>query len=428
MKINDIVIDIRNVSKKYKIYTSPKDRLKEAFGLEVKYKEYKALDSVSLQINKGEFWGILGKNGSGKSTLLKIIAGQLSATSGEIITLGNVALLQLGLGFDPELTGIENIKYSRMAQNLISDHEEIVDFVKEFSELGDFINYPVKTYSSGMYSRLAFATAIAGNPDILIADEVLSVGDISFTQKCLAKMREFKNAGKTVVLVTHDINSVKTFCEKAAWVDSGILLSYGDAKSVSEDFRSYMLHGKVPGDNATKEDILSKKIQFNIEEFWTIPNKNRHTVKSNKIEIIKYRFFNTENQLALSELYAGQIIEFQIVFKVKELLEIHSFGLTIHNRHGMIAIHINSEFFDQEVEKFKAETLNIAKFKFEIPYMAADDYSITLGCSEGSDGNLLEKYDYDSTIYISHKKSLVTNNQGGYILIPQGDFEYIKNV
>ena len=426
MNLDNIAIDIKNVSKKYKIFSSPKDRLKEAFGLKVNYKEYQALDSVSFQIKKGEFWGVLGKNGSGKSTLLKIIAGQLSATSGEIKCDGNVALLQLGLGFDPELTGKENIKYSRMAQNLISDHDEITDFVTEFSELGDFINYPVKTYSSGMYSRLAFSTAIAGNPDILIADEVLSVGDISFTQKCLAKMREFKNNGKTIVLVTHDINSVKSFCDKAAWINSGKLINSGDAKTISEDFRSYMLHGTLP------EEKVEKKLTIdnlnNNKELWTIPNENRHTVKSAKLEITKYRFFDVEKNIALSELRCGQLVEFQIEFKVNQFTNLHSFGVTIHNRQGMIAIHINSEFFNQQNQNFESSSINIAKFKFEIPYLAADDYSITLGCSEGSDGSLLEKYDYDSIIYINHNKNKITENQGGYVLIPTGDFEYVKNV
>ncbi|NDY83477.1 ABC transporter ATP-binding protein [Orrella sp. NBD-18] len=428
MKIDNLAIDIRDVSKKYKIYSSPKDRLKEAFGLNVKFKEFQALNSVSFEIHKGEFWGILGKNGSGKSTLLKIIAGQLSATSGEINCVGNVALLQLGLGFDPELTGKENIKYSRMAQNLVSDHEQITDFVTDFSELGDFIDYPVKTYSSGMYSRLAFATAIAGNPDILIADEVLSVGDISFTQKCLAKMREFKNAGKTIVLVTHDINAVKTFCDKAAWINSGHLISSGDAKTVSEDFRSYMMHGTMPSTRIQKKGSQIQNNRDINEELWTIPNENRHTVKSTKIEITKYRFYDVENESSLSELCAGKWVEFQIEFRTKEFIEMHSFGVTIHNRQGMIAIHINSEFFNQTKEKFESQSLNIAKFKFEIPFLASDDYSITLGCSEGNDGHLLEKYDYDSTIYINHKKNHITENQGGYVLIPQGDFEYVKNV
>jgi len=197
MKSKELSIRVDGVTKDYRIYSTAVDRFRDALGLRANFKEFSALSDVSLKVNAGEFWGILGKNGSGKSTLLKIIAGQLQATKGSVICHGRIALLQLGIGFDPELTGLQNIKQSRLLQYLTDDYEQIVDFVTDFSELGDFINYPVKTYSSGMYSRLAFATAIAGHPDVLIADEVLAVGDMNFSQKCLAKMREFKDQGKT---------------------------------------------------------------------------------------------------------------------------------------------------------------------------------------------------------------------------------------
>ena len=432
-------IKIANVTKHYRIYPTPWDRLRDAFGWSSKYKDFNAISNVSLDIKQGEFWGIVGKNGSGKSTLLKAVAGQLQATSGSINIHGRVTLLQLGLGFDPELTGLENIKHSRLLQNLTSDFEEVVEFVKDFSELGDFINYPVKTYSSGMHSRLGFATAIAGDPDILIADEVLAVGDMNFAQKCLAKMREFKERGKTVVLVTHDVNSVKSFCDHAVWLNEGKVISSGPAKLVADDFRNYMLYGVISdlsshGSNSGSElaDVkdemsidISQTAKKTIE--WLKPNDNRQTVSSGKVDIKGYRFFSQKSQETLTALIPGGEIGLQISFCVKQTCELHSFGFTLHDRNGMIALHLNSEFFGGLIFEPVIEQTHLATFEFDAPMLADGEYSISLGCSEGCDGVMIEKYDYDSTIEIRNKESLITDRQGGYVVVPAGSFGYQVN-
>jgi len=247
MATPSIILD--RVSKRYRVYSSPKDRLREVFGLKPnpeRVMEVNALRSISLTINKGEFCGVIGRNGAGKSTLLKIIAGQTSASEGTLQVFGRKSLLQLGLGFDTELTGRENV-YNSLRFLFMSSavSEEKVDEIIEFSELGDFINFPIKTYSSGMYSRLAFATGIAIDPDILIADEVLAVGDINFSQKCLARMRVFKDRGKTVILVTHDLGAVRAFCDRAILIERGELARDGEAVDVCEDYRNLMLYGAL---------------------------------------------------------------------------------------------------------------------------------------------------------------------------------------
>jgi len=430
-------ICITNLTKRYRIYPTPGDRLRDAFGWRSQYKEFDALHDVSFSIRPGEFWGIVGRNGSGKSTLLKMVGGQLRPTSGDITCHGRITLLQLGLGFDPELTGLENIKHSRLAQNLSSDFEEIEEFVKDFSELGDFINYPVKTYSSGMHSRLAFATAIAGDPDILIADEVLAVGDMNFAQKCLAKMREFKERGKTVVLVTHDVNSVKSFCDHAVWLNEGRMVALGPAKLVADDFRNFMLYGvmsKLSANPQGHTDAFEQTRDTSdaapaaaprIE--WLRPNPTRRTVSNGKIEIQGYRFVDYQTREILTAWRSGLTLEFQILFQALQPCKLHSFGFTLHDRNGMIALHLNSEFFGARMFSPEPKSEYTALFRFDAPALAGGEYSISFGCSEGTEGTLIEKYDYDNAIQVSWEKSEATDRQGGYVVVPVGAFEYRKN-
>lgn len=439
-------IRIAGVTKTYRIYPTPWQRLRDALGWSAQYKEFDALQNVSFDIARGEFWGIVGKNGSGKSTLLKMVAGQLQATKGSITSTGQVTLLQLGLGFDPELTGLENIRHSRMLQNLSSDFEDIEAFVRDFSELGDFINYPVKTYSSGMHSRLGFATAIAGDPDILIADEVLAVGDMNFAQKCLAKMREFKEKGKTVVLVTHDVNAVKSFCDQAVWLNEGKLITLGPAKLVADDFRNFMLYGVIsslsteaegatadagaPGQPAQSQAHESPRMAQSEAQTaaampqWLQPNEARRTVSNGKIRIERYRFRDDQTGETLTVLEPGRTLDFQIEFTAVQACEVHSFAFTLHDRNGMIALHLNSRFFGGGMLSAQAGSRHVASFRFDVPLLASGDYSIAYGCSEGEQGVLMEKYDYDTAISIAHPKSAVTDQQGGYVLVPAGAFDY----
>lgn len=420
-------IQVESVSKQFRIYPTAVERFKDALGWRANFKQFLALSDVSFNVMAGEFWGILGKNGSGKSTLLKIISGQLRPSSGSVVCRGHVALLQLGLGFDPELTGLDNIRHSRLLQNLTSDYEQIVDFVREFSELGDFINYPVKTYSSGMYSRLAFATAIAGNPDVLIADEVLAVGDLNFSQKCLAKMREFKELGKTVILVTHDITAVKTFCDHAVWLNEGRVAASGSVKLVADDFRNFMLYGTASSLNGQElSDVVNRvgtaSSTVMSENDWTEPKSERRTISGDDIELIRYRFVGAKTGLSITTLQPQQSVALQMNLRCLEDTEIHSFGVTLHDRNGLIALHLNSEFFGGEPVSGSAGQTMTAQFLFDVPPLANGDYSVSLGCSDRS-GKLMEKYDYDSAIEVCHFKSAATDRQGGYVVIPSARFE-----
>ncbi|RTK99801.1 MAG: ABC transporter ATP-binding protein [Proteobacteria bacterium] len=232
----DIAIKVENLSKVYKLYNAPIDRMKEALHpfKKLYHKEFYALNGVSFEVKKGEIVGIIGQNGCGKSTLLKIITGVLNPSSGKVVVNGRIsALLELGAGFNPEYTGMENIYFQG---NLMGfEREEMgakVQEILDFADIGDFIHQPVKNYSSGMFARLAFAVAINVEPEILIVDEALSVGDMVFQAKCMAKMTALMESGITVLFVSHDTHSVKTLCQKAVFLNNGKVVDWGDSARV----------------------------------------------------------------------------------------------------------------------------------------------------------------------------------------------------
>ena len=235
---NKNAIEVKHLTKSYKLYKNNKRRIIEGLFPHAKpqYNEFKALDDVSFEITKGEIVGIIGKNGSGKSTLLKIITGVLQQTAGEIRINGKIsALLELGAGFNPEYTGIENI-YLNGTLNRISREEMStrINDIADFADIGDFIYQPVKNYSSGMFVRLAFAVAVYSDPDILIVDEALAVGDAAFQAKCMARMHQIMKSGATVLFVTHDMNTVKRLCKRCIYLEKGKKIMEGPAEELAD--------------------------------------------------------------------------------------------------------------------------------------------------------------------------------------------------
>ena len=223
--MSNTAIKVDHVTKIYKLYDKPMDRLKESLGFskERKYKEHYALSDVSFDVHRGETVGIIGTNGSGKSTILKIITGVLNPTGGNVEIDGRIsALLELGAGFNQEYTGLQNVYLNGTMMGFTKEEidaklQEILDF----ADIGDFINQPVKTYSSGMFVRLAFAVAINIEPEILIVDEALSVGDVFFQSKCYHKFEEFKEMGKTILFVSHDLGSIGKYCDRVVLLNKG---------------------------------------------------------------------------------------------------------------------------------------------------------------------------------------------------------------
>jgi lipopolysaccharide transport system ATP-binding protein len=268
MSSNEIAISVANLSKCYQIYETPRDRLKQFVAPRLQrmagqtakhyFREFWALKDVSLQVKKGETIGIIGRNGSGKSTLLQMICGTLTPTAGSIKTNGRVAaLLELGSGFNPEFTGRDNIYMNASVLGLSNeDIDTRFSDIVAFADIGDFIEQPVKTYSSGMMVRLAFAVIANVDADILVIDEALAVGDAFFTQKCMRFLRDFMTRG-TVLFVSHDTASIRSLCNRAIWLDKGQIVEMGQPKDVTERYLEASLR-------LTKVCMLSKRqVRFN---------------------------------------------------------------------------------------------------------------------------------------------------------------------
>ncbi len=253
-------IDVKEVVKIYKLYDKPKDRIREAFGFGKKqtHKLHYALNGVSLKIRRGETVGIIGTNGSGKSTILKIITGVLNPTSGEAVVQGRIsALLELGAGFNMEYNGIENVYLNG---TMMGFSEKEIDRklpeILEFADIGDYVYQPVKTYSSGMFVRLAFAVAINIEPEILIVDEALSVGDVFFQAKCYHKFEEFKKLGKTIVFVSHDLSSISKYCDRVFLLNKGNLLGEGSPKEMIDAYKRVLVGQYEVPDHKEGQNLL----------------------------------------------------------------------------------------------------------------------------------------------------------------------------
>jgi len=247
--MKDYVINVEHVDKVYKLYDSNKARVADTLGLTRKknYKEHYALKDMSFTVERGECVGLIGTNGSGKSTILKIITGVLSQTAGEVTVNGRIsALLELGAGFNMEYTGIENIYLNGTMLGYSKEEiDEKLDDILSFADIGDFVFQPVKTYSSGMFVRLAFAVAINIDPEILIVDEALSVGDVFFQAKCYKKFEEFKEAGKTILFVSHDLGAISKYCDKAILINKGNKVAEGTPKDMIDIYKKILV-GQEP--------------------------------------------------------------------------------------------------------------------------------------------------------------------------------------
>lgn len=256
---SDISIQVENLSKCYHIYDKPRDRLMQMLtrGRKKYFREFWALRDVSFSVGRGETIGVIGRNGSGKSTLLQMICGTVSPSSGTVATSGRVAaLLELGAGFNPEFSGRENVLMNAAILGFPADEmESRMSDVLAFSELGDFLDQPVKTYSSGMFSRLAFSIAIHVDPEILIVDEALSVGDARFVAKCMRRIKDIQDQGTTILFVSHDVGSVRNLCNRAIWLDKGRLVEEGDVFPITGRYMEFMFK-----DDKTDDDVLREEI------------------------------------------------------------------------------------------------------------------------------------------------------------------------
>jgi len=411
--MNDNVITITDLSKEYKMYARKKDRLLETIlPWYKKHNVFKAMNNVNLELKKGEVLGILGKNGAGKSTLLKMVTGVVTPTNGSIEVKGKISsLLELGTAFNMELTGIENIYQNGQVMGLTNEEikskeQEIIDF----ADIGDHLYQPVKTYSSGMFARLAFACAINVEPDILIVDEVLSVGDMAFQLKCFKKFEQFKNAGKTIIFVTHNIADVLRNCTRAVIISDGRKIFDGDVKDGVEKYKKIIVG---LGEEESKEQVLTdneelsknknykKQDSLDIKTSW----KKHFTQNPNIIEygngdaqVIDYGIFDEDDNPA-------SIIENDkvIIFKSKILFnkDVNSpiFTMTVKDFKGLEMCGTNTLVEKIHTGKFKKGDTVIAEFKQIIPIFPGK-YTLSFSCTQFNASGELQVLDrkYDALL------------------------------
>lgn len=390
----DIAIKVENLSKVYRLYNAPIDRMKEALHPFKKnyHKEFYALNDVSFEIKKGQTVGIIGKNGSGKSTLLKIITGVLNPTSGNVMVNGRIsALLELGAGFNPEYTGMENIYFQG---NLMGfNREEMsskVQEILEFADIGDFIHQPVKNYSSGMFARLAFAVAINVEPEILIVDEALSVGDMAFQAKCFNKFKEFRDKGITILFVTHSTDLIIKYCQSAILINEGIKIKDGDCKETVETFRKLMVNlarknVEAQEEKQSEKNINSKKKLRNLKE--QLPLTNKPIVYgSMEAEIIDFGIINDKG-IVSNQLYHDEDYVIQLTVKFNTDIVDPIFAYTLKSVDGLELTGTNSLNLNQVFGKIKSGETVTARFNQNM-ILNSGQYLLSLGCTKYQDGNL----------------------------------------
>lgn len=340
--MQDFVIKVSNISKIYKLYDTPTLRVKEALSLRKKkyHKNFAAIKDISFEVKRGEMLGIIGKNGAGKSTLLKIITGVLTPSSGIVEVNGKIsALLELGAGFNPNYTGIENIYLNgTMIGYTREEIDKKIDKIIEFADIGDFINQPVKTYSSGMFARLAFAVAINVDPDILIVDEALSVGDVFFQAKCYKRLDELKNNGKTILFVTHDMGSILKYCDRSIIINDGVIASEGSPKEMIDIYKKIIVgqfkENKSDDAENNKESFGHDEKSSSIWKDYMLINPNHEEYGDGRAKIVDFGIFDEGNKIT-NTIYKMEHFTIKMRVQFFKRIENPIFAFSIKNTKGI---------------------------------------------------------------------------------------------
>ncbi|NOU09704.1 MAG: ABC transporter ATP-binding protein [Nitrospira sp.] len=390
-------IKLQSVSKCYRIYKNPQDRFKQAFLNHWRrmigavenhaeagyYREHWALRDVSFELQPGEAVGILGRNGAGKSTLLQIIAGTLAPTSGTVETTGRItALLELGSGFNPEFTGCENVFMNAGILGLSrKDTERRFDEIAAFADIGDFIDQPIKTYSSGMMMRLAFAVQTVLDPDVLIVDEALSVGDAKFQEKCFRKLRTLREGGTSILFVSHDINSVTSFCDRALLFDAGQLIDSGKPTDVSKAYIE-SLYSESPKKSPprARENLPIEAEPERASPVQTITRdaaeekvaQDEYRFGNRKVEILEVAIFDNKGKQTELLASGNRYTIIQTVVAHFPVIDLAS-GFIIRNKRGVDLFGITNKTAGVEIPRIEAG--QIFEISIEIDaWLAAGDY------------------------------------------------------
>ena len=432
--MSEVAISVNNVSKMYKLYDNPMDRLKESLGLsrKKKYKEHYALNDVSFQVHKGETVGIIGTNGSGKSTILKIITGVLNPTQGQVVVDGRIsALLELGAGFNGEYSGIENVYLNG---TMIGFSREEIDAklqdILDFADIGDFVNQPVKTYSSGMFVRLAFAVAINIEPEILIVDEALSVGDVFFQAKCYRKFEEFKEMGKTILFVSHDLSSIGKYCDRVVLLNKGKKLAEGDAKEMVNLYRRVLVNQYEEPEEAAKEetqdavvepdDPVTEGEKETVKKPGVVRREEGDQMKSklnlnpevleygSKLAEIEDFAIRDDSGMITNVIEKGQEFSVDMKIRFQEDISEPIFAFTLKDLKGTEITGTNTMYENTPMKPQKKGDVRYVTFTQKMP-LEAGEYMLCLGCTGYHQGEFTvfhRLYDVCNLTVITAKKAV----------------------
>lgn len=416
-----VSIRVKDVTKVYPLYDQPIDRLKESLlgGRKSYHKDFFALDTVSFDVEKGETVGIIGTNGSGKSTILKIITGVLTPSSGSVEINGKIsALLELGAGFNNEYTGMENLYMNGTMMGYSKEEMDVkIPEILEFADIGDFVYQPVKTYSSGMFVRLAFALAINVDPEILIVDEALSVGDVFFQAKCFRKIDEIRKKGTTVLMVTHDMGSVIKYCDKVVLLNRGKYVDQGPAGEMVDLYKKILANQFDESEEVLAETMKHKKgfeqekpKELDTCDVW----KNKISLNPNKIEYGNGKAEIVDIGLADKDYNITNLImkgeEFYILEKITfhDKVEAPIFTYTIKDKKGTELTGTNTMYEDAVVEPVGDGDTYIVKFKQKMN-LQGGEYLISISCTGFEEGEHVvyhRLYDVINLTVLSNKNTV----------------------
>lgn len=420
--MSEVAIRVDDVSKLYKLYDKPSDRLKESLGLTRKklYKEHYALHNVSFDVKRGETVGIIGTNGSGKSTILKIITGVLNPSGGHVEIDGRIsALLELGAGFNMEYTGIENIYLNG---TMIGFSREEIDAkmqdILDFADIGDFVHQPIKTYSSGMFVRLAFAVAINIDPEILIVDEALSVGDVFFQAKCYKKFEDFKKMGKTILFVSHDLGSISKYCDRVVLLNRGKKLAEGTPKEMVSMYKRIMVNQDKAEEIAAHQmdmSSLEEDDEKEIKEAACEGQWKNHYNLNPDVDEYGNGAAEIEDFAIIDENgnYTNAIVKgtrFRLKSKVKFKQDVHDpiFTYTFKNIQGVAITGTNTMYEKKDVPLAKEGETYVATFEQDM-FLQGGEYLLSMSCTGYRDGEFQvyhRLYDVCNVTVVSDKNTV----------------------
>ena len=378
--MSEFAIQVKHLDKMYKLYNKPSDRLKEALGFKVPVREHYALRDVSFEVKRGETVGIIGTNGSGKSTILKIITGVLNPTGGEVVVDGRIsALLELGAGFNMEYTGIENVYLNGTMMGF--SREEIdarLQDILDFADIGDFVHQPVKAYSSGMFVRLAFAVAINIDPEILIVDEALSVGDVFFQAKCYRKFEEFKKMGRTILFVSHDLSSIARYCDRVVLLNKGVKLEEGSPKQMVDMYKQLLV-----GQDPAKQQIQEEKPKESwSEEFQVNPNMLEYGSKL--AEITDFAVIDDKGR-STNTIEKGSTFQIRMKVVFHEAIQEPIMAYTFKDIKGTEITGTNTMFEKMHIERSDEGDTCTVTFTQKM-FLQGGEYLLAFGCTGYKDG------------------------------------------